>query len=152
MENMKTFTNTFKVKAPIQAVAEFHSSTTALKQLTPFPVFVQIHQLEPLGEGSMAEFTMWFGPFPVRWVAQHVQFDAMHGFTDVQVSGPMLLWEHTHSFRSISDKETEIRDFIEYEYRPGIKYLWTRIFYSPIMLRLLFLFRALVTKRSTKNN
>lgn len=147
---MKTFTNTFKVKSPIEAVAEFHSSTTALKKLTPFPVFVQIHQLEPLGEGSMAEFTMWFGPFPVRWVAQHVQFDAMHGFTDVQVSGPMLLWEHTHSFREISAQETEIRDFIEYEYRPGIKYLWTRILYSPIMLQFLFLFRALVTKRSTK--
>jgi len=149
---METFTITFQVKTPIQAVAEFHSSTNALKKLTPFPVIVQIHQLEPLGEGSMAEFTMWFGPFPVRWVAQHVQFDAMHGFTDVQVSGPMLLWEHTHSFRSISEQETEIRDFIEYEYRSGIKYFWTRILYSPIMLRLLFLFRALVTKRSTKND
>jgi len=69
---METFTITFQVKTPIQAVAEFHSSTNALKKLTPFPVIVQIHQLEPLGEGSMAEFTMWFGPFPVRWVAQHV--------------------------------------------------------------------------------
>lgn len=55
---MKTFTNTFKVNAPIQSVADFHSSTNALKKLTPFPVIVQIHQLEPLAEGSMAEFTM----------------------------------------------------------------------------------------------
>lgn len=148
---MKTFTNTFRVKASIQAVADFHSSTNALKKLTPFPVVVQIHHLEPLAEGSMAEFTMWFGPFPVLWVAQHVQVDPLNGFTDVQVAGPMLLWEHTHSFRSISEQETEIRDFIEYEHRPGIKNLWTRILYAPIMLRLLFLFRAFITNRLTKN-
>ena len=143
---MKTFTNTFRVKASIQAVANFHSSTNALKKLTPFPVVVQIHHLEPLGEGSMAEFTMWFGPFPVRWVAQHVQVDPLQGFTDVQVAGPMLLWEHTHSFRSISDQETEIRDFIEYEHRPGIKNIWTRLLYAPIMLRFLFLFRSWITQ------
>jgi len=149
---MKTFTNTFTVKAPIQAVAEFHSSTTALKQLTLFPVFVQIHQIEPLGEGSMAEFTMWFGPFPVRWVAQHVQVDPMHGFTDVQIAGPMLLWEHTHSFRSISDQETEVRDYIEYAYRPGLKHFWTRLLYATIMLRILFLYRSFVTKRLAKKH
>jgi len=149
---MKTFTNTFRVKAPLQAVTDFHSSTNALKKLTPFPVFVQLHHLEPLAEGSMAEFTMWFGPFPVLWIAKHTQVDPLHGFTDVQVAGPMLVWEHTHSFRAISDQETEIRDYIEYEHRPGIKNLWTRLLYAPIMLRLLFLFRAFITKRSTKNN
>ncbi len=147
---METFINTFQVKAPIQAVADFHSSTNALKKLTPFPVIVQIRQLEPLGEGSMAEFTIWFGPFPVRWVAQHVQFDAMHGFTDVQVSGPMLLWEHAHSFRSISEQVTEIRDYIEYAYKPGLKYFWTQLLYAPIMLKVLFYYRAWITRRSSR--
>ena len=47
---MKTFMNTFWVKAPIQPVTDFHSSTTALKRLMPFPVIVQIHHLEPLAE------------------------------------------------------------------------------------------------------
>lgn len=149
---MKTFSNTFKVKAPIQVVAEFHSNTTALKQLTPFPVVVQIHHLEPLAEGSMAEFTMWFGPFPVRWVAQHVQVDALNGFTDVQIAGPMLIWEHTHSFRAISNQETEVRDYIEYAHRPGLKHYWTRLLYAPVMLRMLFLYRSFVTKRSSKIN
>jgi ligand-binding SRPBCC domain-containing protein len=148
MKLMKNFTNTFRVKAPIQAVADFHSSTTALKRLTPFPVIVQIHHLEPLGEGSMAEFTMWFGPFPVRWVAQHVQVDPLNGFTDMQTVGPMLIWEHTHSFRKISDQVTEVRDYIEYAYRPGLKHLWTRLLYAPIMLRVLFLYRAFVTKNA----
>ena len=142
---MKTFTNTFRVKSPLQAVADFHSSTNALKKLTPFPVFVQIHHLEPLAEGSTVEFTMWFGPFPVLWIAKHIQVDPLRGFTDVQVAGPMLVWEHTHSFRAISDQETEIRDFIEYKHRPGIRNFWTRLLYAPIVLRILFLYRSWIT-------
>jgi len=147
---MKIFTNTFCVKAPIQSVADFHRSTTALKRLTPFPVIVQIHHLEPLGEGSIAEFTMWFGPFPVRWVARHVNVDPLHGFTDMQAVGPMLIWEHTHSFRKISDQVTEVRDYIEFAYRPGLKHFWTRVLYAPFMLRILFLYRAIVTKRAVR--
>ncbi|MDO9084815.1 MAG: hypothetical protein Q7U53_01300 [Anaerolineaceae bacterium] len=147
---MKIFNNTFQVKAPIQAVADFHSSTTALKRLTPFPVVVRIHHLEPLAEGSIAKFTMWFGPFPVRWVAQHVQVDPSNGFTDVQISGPMLIWEHTHSFRPISDQVTEIRDYIEFVHRPGFKHFWTRLLYAPVMLRFLFFYRAWTTRMALR--
>jgi ligand-binding SRPBCC domain-containing protein len=145
---MKVFINKFQVKAPIQAVADFHSSTTALKRLSPFPVVVQIHHLQPLAEGSIAEFTMWFGLFPVRWVAQHVQVDPLNGFTDVQTSGPMLIWEHTHSFRAISEHVTEIRDYIEYAHRPGIKLFWTRLLYAPVLLKILFFYRAWATRKA----
>lgn len=149
---MKIFSHSFRVKAPIMAVADFHSSTTALKRLTPFPVIVQIHHLEPLGEGSIAEFTMWFGPFPVRWKARHVNVDPLHGFTDIQDKGPMLHWQHTHSFTSITNEITEIQDRIEYEYPLGWKRLWTGLLYAPIMLRFLFLYRSWVTKKATQKN
>ena len=144
---MKVFKHSFRVKAPIQAVADFHSSTTALKKLTPFPVIVQIHHLEPLAEGSIAEFTMWFGPFPVRWVARHVNVDPIKGFSDIQEKGPMQTWRHTHSFKEISKEITEIKDEIEYEYFVDLKYIWTRLLYAPIMLRILFKYRSLVTKK-----
>ena len=147
---MKIFTNSFRVNTHIQAVADFHSSTAALKRLTPFPVIVQIHHLEPLAEGSMAAFTMWFGPFPVSWVARHVNVDPLKGFTDIQDSGPMLFWRHTHSFIAVTENVTEVRDQIEYEYQPGWKYLWTRFLYAPLMLRFLFLFRTWVTKRAVR--
>ena len=66
---MPVFDFTFSVRAPLQAVAAFHHDTRALKRLTPPPVFVQIHSMEPLAEGSRSEFSMWFGPVPLRWVA-----------------------------------------------------------------------------------
>jgi ligand-binding SRPBCC domain-containing protein len=60
---MKTFMNTFWVKAPIQPVTDFHSSTTALKRLTPFPIFVQIHNLEPLVKGRLLNSRCGLDPF-----------------------------------------------------------------------------------------
>lgn len=73
---------------------------------------------------------MWFGPFPVRWNARHVNVDLLPGFTDIQEKGPMSHWQHTHTFTAITDEVTEIQDRIEYEYPQGWKGLWTRLLYA----------------------
>ena len=63
---MPVFDYKFTVDAPATAVSNFHHDTRILKKLSPPPIFVQIHRFEPLGEGSKAEFTLWFGPLPLR--------------------------------------------------------------------------------------
>ena len=88
---MSEFDYSFVVEAPLEAVSEFHYSTATLKKLTPPPVFVQLHAVEPLGEGSVSEFTMWFGPLPVRWRAVHSNV-SQDGFTDRQERGLMKRW------------------------------------------------------------
>lgn len=143
---MKVFTSTFQIFAPIENVAEFHRSPQALKRLMPFPIIVKFHRIDPLAEKSVAEFTIWFGPFPVHWTAIHTQVDPLHGFTDIQVKGPMQLWQHTHRFTRIEENFTLVQDHIEFDHRPGIKYIWTRILYDPLMLRFLFFYRFLVTR------
>ena len=50
---MPDFKHEFQVDAPVEKVAEFHSSTLALKRLTPPPMFVQFNQIEPLGEAHV---------------------------------------------------------------------------------------------------
>lgn len=85
---VKTFQYAFAVRAALAAVAEFHHDARALQRLTPPPLFVQLHRVEPLAEGSLASFTLWFGPLPVRWMAVHSGVDFLHGFTDTQHSGP----------------------------------------------------------------
>jgi ligand-binding SRPBCC domain-containing protein len=52
----------FQVNAPLEAVSFFHRDTRALKKLTPPPVIVRLRRVEPLAEGSVSEFTLWFGP------------------------------------------------------------------------------------------
>ena len=85
------------VQAPLTAVQEFHHDTSALKRLTPPPTIVRLHDIEPLGEGSVSRFTLWVGPLPLKWTAVHKDVSE-HGFTDVQTEGPAKKWEHTHTF------------------------------------------------------
>ena len=94
---MPVFDFRFNVDASLESVREFHRDTSALKRLTPPPTIVQLHKVEPLGEGSVSEFTLWVGPMPLRWKAVHRDVSET-GFTDIQVSGPARAWEHTHRF------------------------------------------------------
>ncbi|MCS6908067.1 MAG: hypothetical protein RML93_09335 [Anaerolineales bacterium] len=145
-ETMNRFIHRFLVRAPLRDVAEFHRDTRALRRLTPPPLWVQFHHLEPLAENSIAEFSLWFGPFPVRWRALHTDVHPLHGFTDTQVQGPLRYWKHTHSFQAIDPQTTQITETIEYEYPEGWRGVIARLLYSPFTLRLLFLYRQWVTR------
>jgi ligand-binding SRPBCC domain-containing protein len=148
---MAVFKVEFIVPAALAQVADFHHETLALKRLTPPPVFVQLQRVEPLAEGSISEFTMWFGPFPVRWVARHSKVDRLHGFTDSQVKGPMQFWQHTHRFEAVDENTTRIIERVEYLFRPGWQGWWTHILFSALALRFMFAYRAWVTRRLLKS-
>ncbi|MDX1613022.1 MAG: hypothetical protein R3300_01860 [Candidatus Promineifilaceae bacterium] len=142
---MPTFDYKFTVDAPRQAVTDFHHDTSVLRKLTPPPVFVQIHDFEPLGEGSRAEFTMWFGPLPMRWRVIH-QDVGPHGFTDVQVSGPLRHWAHQHQFKALGPEQTLVHEHIEYAHKSGLRGFFSRLFFNPGALAALFTARKLLTR------
>jgi ligand-binding SRPBCC domain-containing protein len=143
---MPTFIHEFIVNTPIQPVIEFHKDARALKWLTPPPVYVQFHEIQPLGEGSRAEFTMWMGPIPIRWIAVHSDYDPQKGFTDSQVKGPFKYWEHKHSFISIDDNTTKIMDQVSAE--PGSHWFWGLVSrFMWLTLPLLFTYRGWSTRR-----
>lgn len=143
---MPTFRYSFTVDAPLQAVADFHHDTTVLKKLTPFPMVVQVHSFEPLGEGSKADFTLWAGPVPMRWQAVHSDV-SINGFTDTQVSGPLKSWRHTHRFTDLGDGRTRVDEHIEYAHDSGARGLFSRAMFSPAGLTALFTARKLLTRR-----
>ncbi len=142
---MQTFDYSFTVNAPLSAVSAFHHDTRILKKLTPPPIFVQIHHFEPLGEGSKAEFTLWFGPIPVRWKAIHSQVSPT-GFTDTQASGPLRHWAHTHRFTAVSPQRTQVHEHIEFEHDGGMRGLLSRLLFAKPGLFLLFTARKLLTR------
>jgi ligand-binding SRPBCC domain-containing protein len=144
---MKTFTYRFQVDAPIEQVAAFHRDARVLKKLTPPPLIVQIHQVEPLAEGSIAEFTMWAGPLPIRWRAVHSQVHPGQGFTDRQERGPFQDWVHQHSFTALTPQRTEVSDQVTAT--PSGHWFWGLV--SRLMwlsLPLLFFYRAWQTRRA----
>lgn len=144
---MLTFDHSFTVPAPLHKVVRFHSDTRVLKQLTPPPAIMQVHKFEPLAEGSIADFTIWFGPIPIHWVAVHTNVNPEQGFIDTQQDGPMAHWVHTHSFTSEGDNLSRVNDHIEYQHHPGIKGLLTRLLFAKPGLQAMFTYRKMITRR-----
>lgn len=142
-----TFQFTFTVRASITEVAQFHGDTNTLRRLTPPPIWVQFHSVEPISEGSLSDFTLWFAVIPLRWKARHDKIDALHGFRDTQVEGPMLRWEHTHSFTEESTTVTRISEHIVYEHAKGVQGLFTRLLFNSLGLKMNFLYRCVITRR-----
>lgn len=140
------FKHAFTVDAPLPAVAEFHSDTRALKKLTPFPIIAQIHEYEPLADGSNARFTLWFGPLPVRWHAVHSEVGP-NGFVDTQVAGPLKSWRHAHRFVALGPEKTRVEDSITYEHDNGARGLFSRLLFARPGLWFLFTARKYLTRR-----
>lgn len=135
----------FTVHASLDNVLDFHRNTRTLKWLTPPPVFVQLHHVQPLAEGSISEFTLWFGPLPVRWKAIHTSVGP-HGFTDTQQSGPMKVWRHTHRFLAEGEHKTQIHERIEYQHHSGLRGILSRLLFTRPTLWMLFTYRRLITR------
>lgn len=146
---MPTFKTTFDVAAPLQAVADFHASTNALKLLNPPGMIVQLHRVDPMDEGSISEFTLWFGPIPIRWKAIHNDV-SINGFTDRMVKGPAKTWVHNHRYEPISPSNTRVFEHIDYEHKSGLMGMFTRVLFSPLSLKILFAYRAWATKRAVQ--
>jgi ligand-binding SRPBCC domain-containing protein len=143
---MKTFSHRFRVDATLEEVAAFHRDTRILKKLTPFPLWVQIHKMEPLTENSRANFTIWAGPIPLRWEALHTNLSEQ-GFTDTQIKGPYKYWSHNHHFNSINPETTEIIDEVRASYGEGLFWgLVTRLMW--LGMPILFAFRGWRTRKS----
>ena len=147
--SMPKFAYSFSVNAPEAIVRAFHHDPRVLKQLTPPPLIVQVHEFEPLAEGSRAAFTIWFGPIPVRWHAVHSQVNE-GGFTDTMVTGPLKKWQHRHQFIALNNEMTEVRESITYEYESGVKGVVNRMMYSKLSLTFLFTARKFITRRQIK--
>ncbi len=94
-----------------------------------------------------AEFTLWLGPFPIRWHAVHQEV-GVNGFTDIQRSGPAASWRHTHRFTALGSNRTSVHEHIEYSHKPGWKGLVSRLLFPKPGLRLLFAYRKWITRRA----
>jgi ligand-binding SRPBCC domain-containing protein len=54
----------------------------------------------------------------IEWIAEIVEWNPPHGFSDLQVKGPYAYWRHTHALSEVP-QGTLVRDSIEYRLRGG---------------------------------
>ena len=93
------FVKESRIAAPPEEVFAFYESEGALLRLTPPWERVEVvaggKSIQP---GERVVLATWAGPVPVRWVAEHTEYEPGRLFADRQVEGPFARWYHRHHF------------------------------------------------------
>ena len=105
---------------PLQQVFEFFSRPENLSKLTPPSMGFQMTTPQPVEMASGLELTYRIRPlgFPMRWVSLIQTWNPPHEFSDIQLKGPFLSWEHSHRFSS-TESGTRIEDKVLYRVPGG---------------------------------
>jgi ligand-binding SRPBCC domain-containing protein len=110
------FTKESRIAAPPAAVFAFHETPGALRRLTP--PWERVEILEDGGSirpGSRVVARVALGPWSMRWVAVHTEYDPPRLFADVQESGPFARWVHRHRFLDDGQGGTLLRDEVDFD-------------------------------------
>ncbi|SIN80408.1 Ligand-binding SRPBCC domain-containing protein [Singulisphaera sp. GP187] len=103
------------IAASPSTVFAFHESRGALERLSP--PWEHLERLEggnSLRPGSRVVLRVRLGPIPIRWIAEHTEYEPGRLFADRQVSGPFASWYHRHLFLDDEAGGTILRDEVEY--------------------------------------
>lgn len=117
---MTTFASQITVSHPIDEVFAWHERSGALARLCPpWNSSVAAESATGLEVGSTATLRLavpgTLGSVGVHWVAEHVELDRGHSFTDVMASGPLHSWRHHHAFEPAGGgHSTTITDTIDF--------------------------------------
>ena len=150
MTNQPAHTHTFEtssiLKTTMENILHFHQDPSALGKLTPPPIFTQLRddRRVSLTEGDL-EFTLWFGPIPIKWYARHESGPTPTSFADRMIEGPMAYWRHEHIFEAVPEG-IKLTDRVTLAHHAGIKGLLTRLVFDGLPLRILFFYRHLRTR------
>lgn len=136
-----------RIEAAPEQVFSFHESPGAFARLTPpWEKVTVIEGGESLRPGSRVVLETRLGPWHLRWVAEHTEYEPGRMFADRQVSGPFAHWYHRHEFLN-NGGVTLLRDEVDYDPPLG---MLGRILSGGFLrrkLERLFDFRHEVTKR-----
>jgi ligand-binding SRPBCC domain-containing protein len=103
------------VRQPIERVFDFFSRAENLEAITPPWLRFRVVTPAPIvmREGTLIEYALRLHGVPIRWLTRIQEWRPPNHFVDVQLRGPYLLWEHTHTFTS-RDGGTEMADTVRY--------------------------------------
>ena len=113
---MPTFRRSTTLPHPPEIVFEWHERPGAFARLTP--PWVDVRVLESSGgirDGARVVLRVRKGPLDVRWELKHEGFEEGRQFRDVQVSGPLERWVHTHRFTPGEGGGTLVEDEVDWE-------------------------------------
>jgi ligand-binding SRPBCC domain-containing protein len=145
---MPEFVHTSVIQTSVERLFAFHESPDALQRLMPpwQPAEV-ISRDGGLSVGARVELELKLGPFRLRWVARHTEYERNRLFADIQEKGPFRRWRHRHEFAA-EGQAARLTDRVEFSL-PGGRLV--DLFGAAIArheLRRLFAYRHAVTKQA----
>lgn len=102
------------VAASPDAVWQWHTRPGAFERLVPPWESVTVVERDPRGivNGALVQLEIRKGPITLDWLAEHVDVEPPHGFSDVQRKGPFAEWHHRRRFERTADGGTLVTDRI----------------------------------------
>jgi ligand-binding SRPBCC domain-containing protein len=117
---VRRFRHLFTVNAGIDRVWDFYTDMAHLQVVTPPEMKLSVVRTthQKLVEGS----EVWLAGKLVLKSEWHSQITALkpYEYVDEMLSGRFKIWKHTHAFRKVDEKTTEVTDEIDFELRYGL--------------------------------
>jgi ligand-binding SRPBCC domain-containing protein len=105
---------TQRVRAPIEETFAFFANPRNLETITPpWLRFRIVDAPNELTAGARLAYRLRLFGAPISWLTEITDWRPPRTFTDVQLEGPYVLWEHTHRLTP-AGAETEIYDHVRY--------------------------------------
>lgn len=118
---MPRFETTENLSAPLPRVFDFFSRPANLLKISPPELHIELLDgPEQLSLG--ARFTLQGKRWGIaqRIVSEVIAWEPGSHFVDEQREGPFKKWRHTHTFETLPEGGTRIRDAIDYETPGGL--------------------------------
>jgi ligand-binding SRPBCC domain-containing protein len=105
-----------RLPGPPEDVFPFFADAHNLEAITPPWLGFRVVTPQPIDmrRGALIEYRLRLHAVPLRWRTRIAVWDPPRRFVDVQLSGPYLLWHHTHDFIPDPRGGTLMRDTVRY--------------------------------------
>ena len=137
------------VAAPIEEAFAFFDDPANLSRLMPPPVGIRLVRIEPAPPqaGSILEFRYGLGPFQRSWTARLVDRVPNERFVDETLAGPLVRFNHSHTFSRAPGGGTWIEDRIDFHVGPDGTLGSVVDAVAGVVMRLTFVWRHAMQRR-----
>lgn len=103
-----------------ETLFEFFSDAFQLESITPPFLNFEVITSAPIDiqRGTLIDYRLKLRGLPVRWRTEISEWNPPSSFTDRQIRGPYLMWEHQHTFEAVTGG-TLVRDQVRYRVPGG---------------------------------
>ena len=109
------YTKKTRIKVPVETAFAWHENSGAIERLTPpWEKIKIISKSGGIQNGDQTFFKVKVGPFWIKWLAHHMEYEKNSMFTDIQRHGPFQFWEHNHRFHPDGDHACILEDHLRF--------------------------------------